>query len=295
MKVSELLHLRYKPKRPQFQEEDRCPAFRSFDLVLWHPDSLQVSRIRKLRPRTVLCLANPRSFRILNCLRGIVKGATIVVAGEDTRLSVFLKTVDPRLIADNRILYEAKDVSHPTIKSFSMGFISFYLRKSGREVVQQAMDDFASGDHDKQSKVLASWGRHWPHLDGTLEDRREADEFLEKCDFLERRSFEPKEYWHELLNSRFLLAPQGQGVQAPKLAEAWLVGTVPIVTDCTCFRDLQEAGYPLIIVKQWTDITRESLQRWEESTRAIEWTLVRDMLTERYFRENVVQGNSVCR
>ncbi len=212
----------------------------------------------------------------------MVKGAVIVVAGGDTALSVFLDTISPSIVENNHIFYEAKDVSHPTIKSFTMGFNSFYLNLVGLDHIKGILQDFEHGNLQKKG-VLAAWGKHWPALDSKLQDRMDANSFLKSCSFIQRQQLEPQDYWKQLVKNVFLLAPYGQGVQAPKLAEAWLVGTVPIVTTTPCFVDLKKIGLPLIIINQWDDITKINLLEWEEQIQSIDWNSVREKLTNKHF------------
>lgn len=282
IQIAELLHLRYKPNKLNFIGCPKNEVFNAFDWVLWTPDSKRSIRLKKSKPKTILCLANKKSFKLLNILSPFIKNAVIVIAGGDTRLSIFLDTIKPSVVNHNRIFYEAKDVDHPTIQSFSMGFNSFYLKDVGWDHIQRIVKNFEHGNCIKTG-VLAAWGKHWPALDSKLQDRKNADQFLQSCPFIQRQQLEPLPYWEKLAQSVFLLAPYGQGVQAPKLAEAWLVGTVPIVTKTPCFEDLKKMGFPLIIVNCWNDITETHLQQWEAQIKSIDWDAVRTKLTNKHF------------
>ena len=125
---NDLLHLRYKPRRENFKNCLPCPAFQLFDWVIWFPDSIFSCRFHRLRPKRVLCLAHPKSLSYLKKSRHFLKDSIVVIAGEDTNLSSVLSTVEEILPHCSKIYYEAKDIPHGLIKSFCMGFTSFYLK-----------------------------------------------------------------------------------------------------------------------------------------------------------------------
>ena len=62
---------------------------------------------------------------------------------------------------------------------------------------------------------------------------------------------------------RFILNPIGACVQNVRLWEALLVGTIPI-GDAASYADLafQAEGLPIVVVRQWSDVTSEALERW---------------------------------
>ncbi|MEN8447577.1 MAG: hypothetical protein ABG776_21460 [Cyanobacteria bacterium J06555_13] len=280
-----LLDLRYKPKKKSFQGCQPCEAFKLFDWVIWLPDSKYSCRYRRVIPRTVLCLANAKSLRVLNKLKAFLKNTTVVIAGEDTNLSAVLPTVETLLPYCSDIYYEAKDIDHSQIKSFCMGFTSFYLKRVGLDVISELSVSVSNPMWEKQG-LLAAWGGIFPALDQRLSDRRAAIDFVESCAWIQREALEPADYWKRLAESKFLLAPAGRGVQSPKLAEAWLMRTVPIVTDNPCFRDLQRAGFPLLILKTWNELTQEVLQEFEPKRSNIDWGKIQFMLTLEYFRSH---------
>ena len=164
-----------------------------------------------------------------------------------------------------------------------MGYNRFYLQNVGIVQIEETVRRFEQGKYQK-SGTLAAWGEHWPALDNKLRDRQDADAFLKNSSFISRQHLSPADYWEKLAQSLFLLAPSGQGIQAPKLAEAWLVGTVPIVTSTPCFEDLRDRGYPLMIINHWSELTAAKLKKWESELHTIDWNPVRSKLTSSYFR-----------
>jgi hypothetical protein len=138
---------------------------------------------------------------------------------------------------------------------------------------------------------LAAWGERWKHLDKIIEDRMLLDSFLDNHEFLERKFIPFDQYWQQLAKYKFLLAPQGQGIQAPKLAEAWMVKTVPIATKNPCFIDLKNLGYPLVLLDDWTEVTLSNLEVWSEYYESIDWQKVRYQLTNSFLDKLLQPSN----
>lgn len=286
--INDYLHLRYKPSRKNFQDCLPCPAFELFDWVLWTPDSAMFLKFKWQRPRNILCLANPKSIKTLVKLRRFLKrDSVIVIAGEDTNLSAVQGLVAELIPHCKEILFEAKDIEMDRVKSFSMGFISYYLMRQSDETISRLRDMLQNGKVEKHG-VLASWGGIWKKLDDKLDDRKKATKFVEESSWLKRELLEPDNYWLRLAESDFLLSPAGQGVQAPKLAEAWLMHTVPVVTSNPCFRDLQAQGYPLLIIDRWEDLNPNLLEEQREIFSQTDWHKINYMLTLDYFNKTYI-------
>ena len=284
------LHLRYKPSRESFRKCEPCPAFELFDWVVWSPD-LTFPCFSTLKPKRVLSLASKRSLTIIWWLRYFLKDITLVVAGEDTNLSQLKPQIERLKPYCKEIYFEAKDVKDAKVTSFSMGFISYYLKRVNQGLIARLHNQLKEGSLHK-SGVLASWGGIWKNLDEKLIDRKEATKWVEDTPWIERESLEPDAYWERLAESNFMIAPAGQGIQAPKLAEAWLMQTVPVVTYTPCFQDLLVAGYPLVMVKSWHDVTPELLAEQEEKyLPTIQWREVEHQLTLEHFKTNILKLN----
>jgi len=286
--VSDWISLRHAPALKRFQQVEGAPAtHRIFDWIIWEPDHSGTTRIDHPSPRSILCLAKPPSInKLLVSLDNAAK-PTLVVGGCDIHLSVLRELLDPNLHRFKKIFYEAKDVEHDNIVSFPMGFVSHYLQGCGYENIRAAVE--LSNKVEKSQLLLAAWGKRWPHLDKTIEDRASAMSFLANHPLFERRMIEPQQYWLELAKHQFLLAPRGNGIQAPKLAESWMVKTVPVVIQNPCFADLSAMGFPLVMVDNWEEVTPQLLNGWLRSYGPIDWTQVKYQLTND-FLETLITG-----
>uniref|UniRef100_A0A7S1S065 Exostosin GT47 domain-containing protein n=1 Tax=Alexandrium catenella TaxID=2925 RepID=A0A7S1S065_ALECA len=79
------------------------------------------------------------------------------------------------------------------------------------------------------------------------------------------RRFGPAEWWNQLARYRFLLSPTGSGIQTAKNIEALLVLTIPIVTrpdEFTTYDELVEMGFPIVLVRRWSDVTLNRTAAW---------------------------------
>jgi hypothetical protein len=65
-------------------------------------------------------------------------------------------------------------------------------------------------------------------------------------------------------SKRFAVCPTGGGVQSPKVFEAILLLTIPIVQapGAAAYVALRELGWPLAIVESWDEVTPERMDEW---------------------------------
>ena len=281
--INQWVSLRYRPHVQRFHDCGPTETFGLFDWVIWNPMDNDYTRTHIKNPSTILCLNTRESVDDLLRLATFSSRPSIVFAGEDTKLSELIGRISSIGEKFSKIYYEAKDIESKTIKSFSMGFISYYLRDAVYENIHSAIQ--YSNETPKSSLVLAAWGERWKHLDDIIEDRILLGKVLDSHDFIERRAIPFDRYWQELAKHHFLLAPEGNGVQAPKLAEAWMVKTVPICTPNPTFSDLKAMGYPMILIDDWTELTRPNFDKWASYHKTIDWDRVRHMLTNDFLHD----------
>ena len=154
------------------------------------------------------------------------------------------------------IYYEAKDIDLPEVHVMPIGFTEHYIRSNGPEVLQLARSlQRQAGSPDQTPSVLAAWGAWWPGLDGLIPDRAKARQFAESSPLVVHEQMTSTSWFEALCRFDFMLCPLGNGVQAPKMVEALLMGCIPIVTRHPTFVELQQRGMPMLIVEEWTDLT----------------------------------------
>jgi len=242
-------------------------AIASFDWVVYHRDPL-VSGImkRKTWPKFVFCEATSKSLNLLvselQKLRNY-HGETVLVGGADTHLSALIRNSNFTALLDffKSVKYEAKDAPHDKVVAFPMGLLPHYTQKHGETRIRDAI--IHASTREKPFLLLAAWGKIWPHLD-KMESRRTADEFLASSEWVKRTTVEAEKWWETLRFYKFMLCPTGNGVQSPKFVEALLTCTIPVVQNESAYYDLFLQGFPIVLVKEWSQINPTFLHRqWE--------------------------------
>ena len=119
-------------------------------------------------------------------------------------------------------------------------------------------------------------------------DRRDALQQINK----ELVFYEPKPVrrslsWEKQTNFTFVLSPHGNGYDCHRLWEALVLGCVPIVK--TSALDGLYKDLPVLIVKQWSDITKElldnTIELFKEKHKANEFNY--DKLTLKYWVDKI--------
>lgn len=218
-------------------------------------------------PATIFCSAGElaqcwEAVRHLPRLKDAEK-RVLAIGNKDTRLSENKKWVTQLLGSHlfSNIFYEAKDIPMQGVSVLPLGLSTLYLQHFKPAWIFEAIAQ--SNFKDKDKAVLACWGSRWKGLDKMIKSRRQALRFVDSNCIGKRRTIEAEAYWRELSRYRFLLTPEGHGVQMPKVAEALLVLTIPIVQRNPAFEDLEQRfAWPLAMVDQWEEITPGRLQAW---------------------------------
>jgi len=178
------------------------------------------------------------------------------------RVSLLSFDLPAQLVQSNwfgRIFYEGKRDRLPGIDTYPKMFSSAYME--GRE--QLLVETILNADLESKRGVLAAWGQR--HGKTARSDASAAlNDFAARYDWVEHRMIPADHYWPELAKYRFLMAPRGNGLQAPKFMEALALMTIPITKRYACFEDLQMYGFPLVIVDDWDEITPKALEYWWE-------------------------------
>jgi len=205
----------------------------------------------------------------LDALPGAPRGKLILSGRDGPWLSQIAQRWDVKrwLSRFETIFIEAKDVHVEGFETYPKGLTASY---QGGERMQRLLHAIKQGRIRRSRKrhVLAAWGQRGNWGTNVTLDAQEADRFVESwhtraSDWrVDRRAIAAEQYFGELAKYRFLLAPRGNGIQAPKFLEALLVGTIPITRSYAAFSDLVDYGFPMVVVDDWQEITPEALERW---------------------------------
>ena len=131
-------------------------------------------------------------------------------------------------------------------------------------------------------------------LDRSINHRISLIKFLKlnsTKQWLQRSYLSMTEYWKELIVHKFSICPPGNGVQAPKIAEALMAHAIPITLSLPAFVDIKKLGYPILLVEKWGDLSASYLEREYETTfTGINWTRVNEMLHPHYIYQLVTNS-----
>lgn len=217
----------------------------------------------------------------------------LVMAGSDnphlSSIAYFLGGLRNRL---SHFFIETKDVRSDFVKALPMGFTNFYLANLGLDTVAA----FATSLHhlaNKRNLVCAAWGAQWSRIDNHVGDRAALRNFISGLEsrgetWLHRQLWPFSEYLRAISQYVFFVSVSGMGIQSPKLFEALLAGTIPIVTRNPANEDLLSYGFPIIMLDHWEDLTEkrvkelESAVRYPNGTYRFNWESVHYMLSVNY-------------
>ena len=94
------------------------------------------------------------------------------------------------------------------------------------------------------------------------------------------------ELWREKTRYAFVVSPHGNGLDCHRTWESLVLGNIVIVKRSSL--DPLYEGLPVVIVEEWSEITRENLLRWHaQHSAAFEQPQVREKLTNRYWIEHM--------
>ena len=199
----------------------------------------------------------------------------LVVMGEDTHSSKL------RIDQKNKILNKFSTVfweanNDTEFLTLPMGLNACYISLNGLEKAEDAIKR-AVNKEKTLLLVIPEWNKFSISLKNpknVVSSRTRLCQFVDKTKedgFYDFINIDPRDYYETISNYKFMVCPTGNGIQAPKIFEAILVRTIPIVEDELCFRQLKDLGIPLLIVQNWYDLTEEFLMNveidvdWEEA------------------------------
>lgn len=219
-------------------------------------------------PRTLWCRLGEidECFKLLEHVQEPdPAGRVVVFIGQDRPLLSEDAVVRSKLYKLRRwfegIRYESKDVHDPRVGTAIMGLSEHYYR--GHE---QAMFDAINSakTSDKAQLAFGAWGEFWKQLDESA-PRMRLERWIKNNTWVPRIHVERRLWYPTIASSKFLVQPLGNSLQTPKLVEALLVLTIPVVEAAVCHVDLRNEGWPIVVVTDWGDVTPDFLeQQWTE-------------------------------
>jgi len=175
-----------------------------------------------------------------------------------------------------RIFFEAKDMHIGDVRTMPIGLTEFNLRRQDVfDTCWPEVEAAGVSDEAKPHGVLAAFGIYHDlshcnrGLGRAVALREEARAWSNSSAALaagvRTGIVEPLDWWKTLSAHKFMMAPAGCGVQAPKQLEALMVLTIPIHHRAfPAWDDLKSYGFPIVVVSDWQEVTAKSTARWWE-------------------------------
>lgn len=141
---------------------------------------------------------------------------------------------------------------HEKFIPIPIGVANWYVHNHGNYV---NFDHFWLKKHDK--KYLLGYNFY----EGTyVLERRPLLRMLASCGYAQAL-FAGKhiDYLTKMSQTQFIVSPRGNGLDCHRTWEAFIVGTVPIVTS-SCLDELLEE-LPVLIINDWSEISKDMLQK----------------------------------
>lgn len=196
-------------------------------------------------------------------------GRAFIIGGQDFPQQAQLggHTLEELRLYFELVRHEQKNIVHSIVQPSPCGLTERYYR--GFEAEMFASINNAS-IYNKKNLGFAAYGYFFANLN-VKHYRLKLKEWLRTTTVIQKKNVPRREWYHELSRSKFFIAPLGNGVQTPKVVEALLVLTIPIVEAVPVYVALRDDGWPILVVKTWQDITVDLLEKtWVELSPRLE-------------------------
>jgi len=250
-------------------------VFRYFDYKIHGDQSVKYNEIKGNPKEAKIVYCHPK--RVLNYkfseLSTLSKGnkRILIAMGADTHSSKLNKNMKKNLLTKfNTIFWEGND--DPDFMTLPMGLNLLYVAKNGIKQSENAIKNAIYIDQRKLC-IIPAWNLFSKGLFTPSRDRLSKFVINNKGSmWYERKTFIPSEYYKGISQYKFTVCPTGNGIQAPKIIEAILVRTIPVVENELVFRQLKQLGLPLLIVDTWNDMSEKFLnQQYNKMYKTINW------------------------
>ena len=271
------------PTKTNLKLLDNYPlVFYYFNLVIWDDFIKEFNKNKT----TILCYPTKLIYLIKNIdlLTKNNKIDKLIIAGADINLSNVKSDINILLNFFNEIYFEAKDIYYKNIKTIPMGLnYAYTLRNGGDENILNLIN---KKNHIKDKLITTAFGDKWPQLNDIIDDRKNLINFCKKTKWLVKNNWDPLDYYKNLSEYKYFICPIGNGIQSPKIFEALLVKTIPIVINTPCVHDLKNYGYPILIINNYDELETKKLEKdYKLFYNSINWENILYSLTIKGFVE----------
>lgn len=123
-----------------------------------------------------------------------------------------------------------------------------------------------NNQNTKINKILSSF-----NVNTNFHARNELLKIVPKYKNIDNRLFDtPLDYLNNLKKYKFLVCPEGNGVDTHRIWEGLLARTVPIMLDGVFAQNLKSKGVPLVLLKDWSELANYNVEKIEENYKVFE-------------------------
>ncbi|HSX10508.1 MAG TPA: hypothetical protein VLF94_02170 [Chlamydiales bacterium] len=183
------------------------------------------------------------------------------VTDEDAPRSFGSYLEDPKILAWFAMNYDG--YVHPKIHPIPIGLAPRKLPHGNLEAVQRVRERGLDKLHLLYMNIT---------IQTYSSERWEVFKKFARCHFCFRTGKKPfEDYLTDIAQSKFVISPRGSGLDTYRLREALYVGSIPIVA--TSSLDGLYEGLPVLIVKDWDEVTEAFLERKYEEFSSRQFSL----------------------
>jgi hypothetical protein len=280
--IDDVIHFRYKPKiyNNWLKSQEAVdtgvsmtrepPIFDIFDYTIHGKQAFNKIFGNPKTAKIVYCWPEKALTYKFNELTPLEPGdkRVLVAMGEDTHSSLLSAKAKKRLLEKFSTVFWEANTDHD-FKTLPMGLSSCYVSTNGVERSEDAIQR-ASIPGNRSLCCIPSWNKFSTGL--VTDSRTRLSKFVMYNDasWFDVKNWSPREYYEGVSQYKFATCPTGNGIQAPKIFEAIMVRTIPIVEYEFAFEQLKELGIPLLIVESWDDLSPEFLEQ-QYSKMDVDW------------------------
>ena len=145
-----------------------------------------------------------------------------------------------------------------------------------------------NNQNTKINKILSSF-----NINTNFRARNELLKILPNYKNIENRLFDtPLDYLNNLKMYKFLICPEGNGVDTHRIWEGLLARTIPIMLDSVFAQNLKSKGVPLVLLRDWGELSNFSVEKIEENYKMFE-DINFDEFTKISFWMKKIKGNNI--
>ncbi len=153
--------------------------------------------------------------------------------------------------ADKKIIHWfAQNLSIPTNEKFSFLPIGFENRRYINNGKIKNLKKANLINVEKKDKILSSF-----NVDTNFLVRNDLISMIDDFQYIENKKFQtPEEYINKLSEYKFVLCPEGNGIDTHRIWEGLLTKTVPILINSSFSQNLKKLNIPILILKNWSEL-----------------------------------------